>query len=63
LVVKDEPDISQTLRADLERVGLFDVDTCNDPELALSSFKPGLYALVLIDVLMPKLSGFELYEQ
>jgi two-component system, OmpR family, response regulator ChvI len=63
LVVDDEPDISLTLKAGLERVGLFNVDMFNDPELALSSFKPGLYALVLIDVLMPKLSGFELYEQ
>jgi DNA-binding response OmpR family regulator len=63
LVVEDEPDISLTLRAGLERVGLFDVDTFNDSELALSSFKPGLYALVLIDVLMPMLSGFKLYEQ
>ena len=41
MVVDDEPDISLTLKAGLERVGLFDVDTFNDPELALSSFKPG----------------------
>jgi DNA-binding response OmpR family regulator len=47
----------------LKRVGPFDVDTFNDPELALSSFKPGLYTLVLIDGLMPKPSDFELYEQ
>jgi DNA-binding response OmpR family regulator len=42
---------------------LFDVDTFNDPESALKSFKPDFYALILIDVMIPKISGFELYEQ
>jgi CheY-like chemotaxis protein len=37
--------------------------TFSDPELALESFKPDFYALVLIDIMMPKMSGFELYEQ
>jgi DNA-binding response OmpR family regulator len=63
LVVDDEPDITLTLEAGLEIVGLFDVDTFNDPELALKSFKPDFYALILIDIMMPKMSGFGLYEQ
>jgi two-component system, OmpR family, response regulator ChvI len=62
-VVDDEPDITLTLKAGLERVGLFDVDMFNDPELVLSSFKPNFYALVLVDIMMPKMNGFELYEQ
>jgi CheY-like chemotaxis protein len=62
LVVDDEPDITLTLEAALETVGLFDVDTFNDPELALKSFKPGFYTLVLIDIMMPKMDGFRLYE-
>ena len=40
----------------LEARGLFEVDTFNDPELALSSFKPGLYELAL-DMRMPKMYG------
>jgi DNA-binding response OmpR family regulator len=52
LVVDDEPDITFTLQAGLEDGG-FDVDAFIDPELVLSSFKPGLYDLVLIDIMMP----------
>jgi CheY-like chemotaxis protein len=62
LVVDDEPDITLTLEAGLEIVGLFNVDTFNDPESALKSFKPDFYALVLIDITMPKMDGFQLYE-
>jgi DNA-binding NtrC family response regulator len=53
LVVDDDPDITLTLKAELEIVGLFDVDMFNDPESALKSFKPDFYALVLIDITMP----------
>jgi DNA-binding response OmpR family regulator len=33
----------------------FDVDAYNDPELVLSNFRPGLYDLVLVDIMMPKM--------
>jgi two-component system, OmpR family, response regulator ChvI len=46
LVVDDEPDITLTLKAGLESVGLFDVDAFEDPESALKSFKPDFYALL-----------------
>jgi DNA-binding response OmpR family regulator len=62
MVVDDEPDITFTLQAGLEDGG-FDVDAFTDPELALSNFKPGLYDLVLIDIMMPKMDGFVLYER
>jgi CheY-like chemotaxis protein len=62
LVVDDESDITLTLKAGLETVGLFDVDAFSDPEVALKSFKPDFYALVLVDIMMPKMDGFQLYE-
>jgi DNA-binding response OmpR family regulator len=62
MAVDDEPDMNTTLQVGLGCNG-FHVDTFSDPQLALKSFKPDLYALVLIDIMMPKTSGFELYEQ
>jgi DNA-binding response OmpR family regulator len=62
LVVDDEPDITFTLQAGLEDGG-FDVDAFIDPELAFSSFKPGLYDLVLIDIMMPEMDVFVFYER
>lgn len=62
LVVDDDPDITLSLKAGLEIVGLFDVDMFNDSESALKSFKPDFYALVLIDITMPNMDGFQLYE-
>lgn len=62
LVVNDEPDVSTMLKMTLERVG-FRVDTFNDPMLALKSYKPHLYDLVILDVIMPEMEGLELYSQ
>jgi DNA-binding NtrC family response regulator len=63
LIVDDEPDITFTLKAGLEKTGFFEVDTFNDPELALSSFKRGNYDFLLIDIRMPKMNGYELYDK
>ena len=46
----------------LELAG-FEVDAYNDLAIALSEFKPDYYDLMLIDVKMPKIDGFELYER
>ena len=62
LVVDNEPDITVTLQVGLEEGG-FDVDAFTDPLLALKSFKPNFYDLVLIDIVMPKIDGFDLYER
>ncbi len=62
LFVDDEKDITLAIKIILEETGLFHVDIFNDPVLALKRFKPNFYALVMIDIMMPKMSGFELYE-
>jgi DNA-binding response OmpR family regulator len=62
LVVDNEKDITTTLQVGLEDGG-FDVDTFTDPSLALKSFKPSFYDLVLIDIVMQDMDGFELYGQ
>lgn len=63
LVVDDEPDITYILKTSLDDTGLFKVDTFNDPELALSTFKSGYYDFLLIDIRMPKMSSYELYDK
>ncbi len=50
------------LKMTLERAG-FRVDTLTDPLLALKNYKPHLYDLVILDVIMPDMSGLELYTQ
>ena len=62
LLVDDERDITIAFRVSLESNG-FIVDTFNDPEEALSNFKAELYDLLLIDIKMPKMNGFELYQE
>jgi DNA-binding response OmpR family regulator len=50
------------LKMALEGVG-FIVNIFNDPVLVLKNFKPNLYDLVLLDVMIPEIDGFELYNQ
>ena len=60
LIIDDEVDITNSFSLALEDSGLFQVDTDNDPILALSNYRPGLYDLLLLDIKMPKMNGFEL---
>jgi two-component system, OmpR family, response regulator ChvI len=62
LLVDDEPDITISISAVLESNDL-EVTSYNDPVLALSSFKPHHYDLVMLDVKRPKIDGFELYNE
>lgn len=62
LVVDDEDDILAVIKRGLELEG-FDVTTENNPDRALSEYRPGDYELVLSDIRMPGLSGFELYRE
>src|SRR5919109_4752829 len=63
LIVDDDIDILTTYKKGLEDNGLFEVDTFDDPEEALSNFKNGLYDCLIIDIRLPKMDGFELYDK
>ena len=62
MVVDDEDDVILELRVVLEDNG-FKVDSFNDALLALENFKADLYDLLILDIKMPKMNGFELYKQ
>jgi DNA-binding response OmpR family regulator len=56
LIVDDEPDIAQVLKMGLEDNGFTNLD-------AISNFEVGSYDLLLIDIKMPTMNGFELYNK
>jgi DNA-binding response OmpR family regulator len=62
LLVDDDVDITHSFSLALQKDG-FIVDTYNDPLIALGDFKADLYDLVLLDIKLPKLDGFELYDK
>ena len=62
LVVDDEVDITTIFKLALEKVNLH-VDVYNDPLLALSDYKAGMYDLLLFDFRMPGMNGFELHRK
>ena len=62
LLVDDEPDLNLTLKLTLKENG-FRVDSFTDPLSALENFKANLYDLIILDIQMPGVNGFELYRQ
>jgi two-component system response regulator ChvI len=62
LIVDDEKDSGFTIKAMLEEYG-FDVEIYTDPVEALKDFKPDFYGLIILDIKMPEINGFELYNQ
>ena len=64
-MVDDESDVIFTLKIVLEENG-FKVDSFTDPLSALENFKgesAGMYELLILDMKMPGINGFELYRQ
>jgi DNA-binding response OmpR family regulator len=62
LIVDDDPDLTFTLKTVLYE-NSFKVDSFNNPILALKNFQAGSYDLLIMDVNMPQMNGFELYEK
>jgi DNA-binding response OmpR family regulator len=62
MIVDDEQDIARLFAIGLETNGLI-VDVFNDPLSALSNYKAGHYDLLLLDIRMPSMNGFELYQK
>ena len=62
LIVDDEPDVNMVLKKVLEQGG-FNIDSYDDPILALDTFNACLYDSLLLDIKMPEKDGFRLYQE
>jgi PAS domain S-box-containing protein len=62
LVVDDEPSITKLLKRVLTEEG-YEVKTTGKARAALRLIKSGKYALILLDIKLPNMSGIEMYEQ
>ncbi|MGB8934134.1 MAG: response regulator [Candidatus Nitrosopolaris sp.] len=70
LIVDDYADVTVTFKAGIEESNNYkdannriEVYTSNNPVVALSEFKPNYYDLLLVDINMPHMNGFELCEK
>ncbi|MFY9795378.1 MAG: response regulator [Candidatus Nitrosopolaris sp.] len=70
LIVDDDADVTITFKAVIEDSNStndvnkrIEVYTSNNAVVALSEFKPNFYDLLLVDINMPHMNGFELCEK
>lgn len=61
LIVDDERPIRNLIRISLSNMGYF-CDTAKDGSQALEKIDQGIYDLILLDVMLPQIDGFELME-
>jgi two-component system catabolic regulation response regulator CreB/two-component system response regulator ChvI len=62
LVVDYEHDSNLLLKTILERNG-FIVDCFDDPFVAMKNFRSNLFSLIILNIKLPELNGFQLYRE
>ena len=60
LIVEDEKQICDAIAKSLYNAG-YEVDTCYDGEEALKLAKENAYDMILLDIMLPKHDGFEVW--
>ena len=70
LIIDDDPDVTTTFKVGIENSNYYaddnktiEVYTYNDPLTALSEFESNFYDLLLIDINLPNMNGFQLCEK
>lgn len=62
LIIEDEKLLADSIRTMLEQKG-FEVDVCYDGESGRDYAELGIYDLLILDVMMPKLDGYQVARQ
>ncbi len=62
LAIDDDEGILKIISKILTREG-FEVDTCSDPQAGLEMAFTGQYQLLILDVMMPRIDGYEVTER
>ena len=62
LIIEDETRLADSLKVLLEKKG-FDVEVCYDGESGADYALLGIYDLLILDVMMPKLDGYQVARQ
>lgn len=62
LIVEDEKNIAQVLAYNIKKVG-YDCDIAYDGESGLEKALSGEFDLILLDIMLPKMTGFEVCER
>lgn len=70
LIIDDDADITTTFKLGIEDANgdtnnnrRIEVHTYNDPTAALSEFQPNFFDLLLVDINMPHMNGFQICEK
>ena len=69
LIIDDDPDITTTFKMGIEDANSIthnrriEVHTYNDPTTALSEFQPNFFDLLLVDINLPHMNGFQISEK
>lgn len=63
MMIDDEPILIELVRAFLEEAGYNEFIGINDPETAMGSIQANKPDVLLLDLMMPKVNGFEILEQ
>ena len=62
LIIEDNQDSREIFKTILERSG-FSVDEASDGEQALEMIKDGIYSVILVDLSLPKVSGWDIIKE
>ena len=59
LIVEDENNLAEVIKNELKKEK-YSVDICNDGEEGLYSALSGIYNLIILDVMLPNMNGYEI---